>query len=124
MPRSNGGTGPIHPFSLMVLRQEVASATVYEESTTQQSAFIKRFLRSISIHHCSVSGKERAQERYSHCGKVETPQSLTAVRVEESSDSKDALRKKGDQLKKQKLLWILEIFPTQWQDGKVQWFGQ
>ncbi|KAI9443508.1 hypothetical protein H4582DRAFT_2197715 [Lactarius indigo] len=46
--------------------------------------------------------------------------------VEESLDASDAVEKMGDQLKKNRFWWVLEIIPTYyvWQNEKDEWVGR
>ncbi|KAH9060461.1 hypothetical protein EDB87DRAFT_1562060 [Lactarius vividus] len=46
--------------------------------------------------------------------------------IEESLDAEDAVEKMGDQLKKNRFWWVLEIIPTYyvWQNEKDEWVGR
>lgn len=67
---------------------------------------------------CSKCGRRRGDAAAQGQGQ--------ALTIEKSFDDKDALKKKGDRLKKSRVWWILEIFPTyyEWQDESGQWVGK
>ncbi|KAH9985076.1 hypothetical protein BJV74DRAFT_878729 [Russula compacta] len=81
--------------------------------------------------NCNVHFDQRVLKRWNNPAPgdpaVQAAQAQAhALAVEESFDAKDALKKKGDRLKKSRLWWILEIFPTYYerQDESGQWVGK
>ena len=90
------------------IAHELSEATLYVRPTSQNYIGYGE-----ELHH---SASEKASGG----------NAANTVSVEESLDTKDAVKKEADQLKKKLLWWILEILPTHhaWQDEHGRWVGR
>ena len=89
------------------IAHELSEATLYEGPTSQKHISYEEEL------------PHSASEKANGEGVADT------LGVEESFDTKDALKEEVDQLKKRRLWWVLEILPTYhaWQDEHDRWVG-
>jgi hypothetical protein len=98
--------------------REGSSATYVENVPPPAKAMFE-----VGENRCAPETETEKVRHVSYDKRVENAAGLT---VQEPLDAKDALKKIGDQLKKNRFWWILEIFPTYYksQDENGEWVGK
>ena len=112
----------LHQWNIPLQETQPSIARSLPEATVNEGATPHQHVNYEERHH-SASGTVNIHATSSHCGQV---QGAPALAVEEFFEAKDAVKKKVDQLKKNKFWWIIEMIPTyyEWQDEQGQWVGQ
>jgi len=115
LKRWNIPLSEIRPLGVV---REASEATVVEDPALQH----------VNSEECDCAFRKENTSTHTHtptCG-GKFSSVLQSMAIDEALDARDVMKKKRDEIKKQKLWWILEIWPTyrKWQGENGQWFGQ